>query len=114
MMLKSQANKELHSLLATHSSSTSFEWPDEIAEHIILETVINALFPDGVVPAQVRNDPKFFATVLPPVRLRTVTVPHKSFTTKQMKALKGGKIEKGHAFDPKTVLSNPADGTLAW
>jgi hypothetical protein len=60
----------------------------------------------------IKDDGLFLSTILNPLDLRILTVPHKSLTAKAMKSIRGGKIEKDYAFDPKTVLSNPGDGTI--
>ena len=113
MVLQAESNKKLCSLLASHSSSTSFEWPDKITHFGISDTVTAALF-NGVPPLPIIADDDIFQkTISPPIRLRILTIPHKELQTpKLMEAIKGGKIEKDFPFEAKTVLSNPGDGTV--
>jgi hypothetical protein len=75
-------------------------------------TTTISLFPNGIIPSLIRDDGLFLSTILNPLDLRILTVRHKSLTAKAMKLIRGGKIEKDYAFDPKTVLSNPGDGTI--
>lgn len=111
MILESESNKALRTLLGTHSACTSHAWPDKVTEYDIFETVLTSLFPNGI-PPEIRQDRLFYTSICIPVSLRVLTLPHISLAPKQMKALQGGKIEGDYQFDPKTILSNPGDGTI--
>jgi hypothetical protein len=111
-ILQDLRNETLHRLLDTHRSSTSFEWPDEVKEYQIQETAVNALFPNSAISPHLLNSKHFVSDFQTPVKLRILTVPHTPFNPSQKKAIKGGKIGRGYAFDPMTVLYNPGDGSI--
>ena len=113
LVLQASSDKELHLLLGSHAESTSFAWPDSVKEFKIATTAVEALFPNQQIPSPIVNNSLFMTdAVVTSVNLRILTVPHDSSVLLMMlQSTKGAKIEKGHPFDPKTVLSKPGDGT---
>jgi hypothetical protein len=111
-ILQPRSNKELRSLLNSHFSSTSFTWPDQVTEYKIELTAMQALFPNGPIPPKIADDKLFQDTVINSVNLRILTILHSNILPKQIQAIKGSAIEKDYTFAPKTILSNPGDGTI--
>lgn len=112
MVLQENASRELHLLLGSHTNSSSFDWPDEVTVCQIPAILTQALFMDRPVPSEIMADPLFVSTFVTPVHLRILRLPHVDLPPKAETSIKGGKIQKDFTFDPKTMLSNPGDGTI--
>jgi hypothetical protein len=111
MLLQRESNKALLSLLSTHSTSTSFSWPDEVTELSIGQTVKQGLFPSGQIPPEIATDPVFIHSINHPMELRILTIAPHSLSPKVLQSIKGGEIPHDYSFHENAQLSNPGDGT---
>jgi hypothetical protein len=112
MLLQRESNKALLRLLSTHSTSTSFSWPDEVSKLSIGQTVKQGLFPSGHIPPEIATDPVFVHSLYHHLELRILTIPPHSLSPKVLQSIKGGEIPHDYSFNQNAQLSIPGDGTI--